>query len=321
TPSDGEGYFIFQNLATDPSFSYQVTVNFQSADYTSEKLTFREGEISKFVGTNVYDSTTDVSKIKVSMAHSLVYAENESLEVLEFYLIVNESDKTYIGQGVAAPGGKTETLKFSMPDGVTAMQPMSGLRESRIFKTDAGFIDTMPVLPGPMEVVFSYVIENKSPKYTFSRDIHYPTKSYQFLVQSNISNIESDELTNEGIMEQQGNSFKRFSAKDLIPGEKVVARFSGLPRSGGTNRLQWVISTMAILIAGGAAVYLFRRRRPQPVPAAAAVPELAEDRLLIEIAGLDDDFEAGVIPEEIYRKLREEKKALLIKLRQRPGKV
>ena len=59
-----------------------------------------------------------------------------------------------------------------------------------------------------------------------------------------------------------------------------------------------------------------RKERLQPVNLEDSIDQ-SKQKLFVELAELDDDFEDGRIPEETYRKLRAEKKAQLIALMQR----
>ena len=60
---------------------------------------------------------------------------------------------------------------------------------------------------------------------------------------------------------------------------------------------------------------MMKKRNPQPVSLESS-PEQLKRRLLLDIAGLDDDFESGKIEKETYTKLRAERKLQLIGLMQ-----
>jgi hypothetical protein len=73
---------------------------------------------------------------------------------------------------------------------------------------------------------------------------------------------------------------------------------------------------LVVLGTGFGLVYLIRRRRLQPVSSEDGL-EQQRQRLLVELAHLDDDFEAGKIPEKSYRRLRSARKTQLVELMQR----
>ncbi len=313
TIADAEGNFVFDGLSTEPEYSYEATLNYQQADYTSDWLNFDSGETSKSTEVIVYDSTTSDEVLTVMTSHTIVYVEPESLRITEYYLFVNESDKTYIGlENPSAPEIK-ETLRFYLPEDATALQPEFGLMECCIYGSADGFTDSMPVLPGGREVAYSYMIDNNSGTYTFSKNINYNIKNYDFLVQGGGITVNSDRLTAGEPIDIEGTPFTHLSGTDFLPGDTLVVQISGLPETGSQGVLLWVFLVLAVL--GGAFVLnrLLRGRRPQPVKVKDSHKQ-KKQRLLVEIAQLDDDFENGKISEEVYRKLRTEKKARLIAL-------
>lgn len=313
TIADAEGNFVFDGLSTEQDYSYEATLNYQEADYASDWISFDSGETSKSTEVIVYDSTTSDEVLTVMTSHTIVYIEPESLRITEYYLFVNESDKTYIGlEKPSAPEIK-ETLRFNLPEDATALQPEFGLMECCIYGNADGFIDSMPVLPGGREVAYSYMVDNNSGTYTFSKNINYNIKSYDFLVQGGGITVNSDRLTAGEPIDIEGILFTHLSGTDFLPGDTLVAELSGLPETGNQGVLLWVFLVLAVLGGAFGLNRFFRGRRPQPVKVKDS-HEQKKQRLLVEIAQMDDDFENGKISEEVYRKLRTEKKAQLIAL-------
>jgi len=310
--TDAEGKFVFDGLSTEPGYSYQVTLTFQEADYYSEWLNFDEGETTKSTEVIVYDSTTSDEAIKVATAHTVIYVEQGSLWVEEYFLFVNEADRTYIGSKEITAEGTKETLRFSLPKGATELQPGIGLMECCIYNSEEGFVDSMSILPGGKEVAYSYKVDYSSGAYTFSRRVNYPTANFDLLVQGEGIKVASDQLTIEEPLSIEGILFNHLSGKELAPGSTLVVHLSGLPQTNNQGAVKWVVLTLIVLGAGFGFVYLMRKGRVQPVS-----PDQIRQRLLVEIAQLDDDFEAGKIPEAVYRRLRAETKAQLLKLMQR----
>ena len=314
TKTDAEGRFVFDGLPTGPGYGYQAKLDFHGVEYNSEWLIFDEGGIVKPVEITVYDSTTSDEAIKVAISHMIVYIEPGVLLVKEFYLFVNEADRTYIGLREVDADTK-ETLRFSLPDEATELQPTSGLMECCIYASDDGFIDTMPILPGPKEVAYSYKVNYDSGAHTFSRRVNYPTDSFNFLVQGEGIEVATDQLTAEEPLNIDGTWFNHSSGGDFTSGDTLVAQLSGLPETANQGTLTWVALMLAVLTGSFGFGYLLKRRRLQPVSTKDS-PDQKINKLLVELARLDDDFENGKIKEEIYRELRTAKKTQLIELMQ-----
>jgi peptidylprolyl isomerase len=100
-----------------------------------------------------------------------------------------------------------------------------------------------------------------------------------------------------------------FNIELVAIGENLAA--GGSARQTGLS--WWLLAPVALALAASLAfVYVRSRRRP-----ARGSPARRSERLLAEIAHLDDDFEGGKIAKQTYRKVRAQKKARLVKLMQR----
>ena len=191
--TDAAGKFVFDSLSTEAGYSYQLTLTYQQAEYSSDRLSFDNGETTKFTGVTVYDSTTSDEAIKVTTAHTVIHIEQDSLRVTEYFLFVNEADRTYIGSKESTIEGARETLRFSLPAEATEFQLGYGLMECCIAGSEDGFVDTMPVQPGGQEVVYTYKVNYNSGAYTLSRNVNYPTANYDLLVQGKDSKVVNDQ--------------------------------------------------------------------------------------------------------------------------------
>jgi hypothetical protein len=313
TKTDAEGRFVFDGLSTEPGHSYQIELTFQEAEYPGEWLSFEEGETTKSTEFIVYDSTTSDTAIKLGIVHTIIYVGQGSLRIEEWHQFSNESLYTYIGSAVAE--GARQTLQFSLPNEATGVELSYGLMECCVVGSGEGFADSMPVFPGEKWVVYSYAVDYSSGAYTLSQKMNYPTVSYEFLVQGTDVSVSSDQLTAGEPAELDGILFNHFSGQALAADEVVVARLSGLPQAENQLAIWWVV--LALIVLGGGFGLVYRRRRDKLQPVA---PEDSLDqkrqRLLIELAKLDDDFADGKIPEETYHRLRAESKTQLVALTQ-----
>jgi hypothetical protein len=311
--TDAEGNFVFNGLSTEPEYGYELTLEYQEAEYFGERLSFDSEEAIKSTEIVVYDSTTNDEAVTVMMSHTIIYVEPENLRIIEYYLFVNESDKTYIGMESPSIAGVREALTFSLPREAIELSPGFGLMECCIYGSEDGFTDSMPVVPGGREVAYSYLLNNTSGKYTFSKNIDYNIKSYDILVQGTGITVSSNRLTAGEPLDIEGTPFTLHSGTDFAPGEIMVAQISGLPDTGSQGILLWVFLALGVLVGAFVFNRLLRGRRPQPAKVKES-PEQIKQRLLVEIARLNDDFENGKISEEVYGNLRAEKKAKLIAL-------
>ena len=76
------------------------------------------------------------------------------------------------------------------------------------------------------------------------------------------------------------------------------------------------MESLGVLAGGFGFSYLLRKRRLEQVTPEDSLLQ-GRHKLLVDLARLDDDFESGEITEEVYRRLRAERKAQLVELMQR----
>lgn len=323
--SDDQGAFTFEGVATDAAYSYQIKLAFLGADYTSDPIAFKSGETSQSVMMKVYETTPTDEAIKVSIEHTVIFPATDGLQIEKYYMFTNESDRAFIGGKEIAPD-KKETLRFALPQGAVQPQYLAGLMECCVYNNSGGFVDTMAVTPGTREIAYAFKLDYGAAQRSLADQVKYPTKRYEVLVRGEGIQISSAQLTNAGPTNINGVQYQRLSGSGLNPDDAVTLQIAGLPQKE-SGVAPWLIPTVLVLIGATGVLYWLRRRQPQPVPARAgagaasgtaprSAASLAQrkQKLLMEMARLDDDFEAGRIAEEAYRRSRAQKKAELVGL-------
>ncbi|MFC2014765.1 hypothetical protein ACFLUP_02095 [Chloroflexota bacterium] len=315
TTSNAEGKFVFEGLSSEPGYSYELSLTFQEVEYFSELITFEEGDSVKPIELSVYDSTTNEATIKVLMAYSIIRVEPDILHVTEHYMFVNETDRTYIGSTRVDDEGGRETLKLFLPPEANEIALEYGLIQGHVVISEDALIDTMAVLPGGKEVLYSYDVNFDSGAYKLTRGVNYPISAYALLVEGENAKVISDRLSAEEPVEVDGTLFSYYSSKELLPGNTLEAQLSNLLGNNNQGAIIWILAGVIVLGIGFSFAFLTKKRNLQIV-SREDNPEEVKQRFLIQLAQLDDDFESGKIAEEDYKRLRAEGKIYLVELMQ-----
>ncbi|MBI4295669.1 MAG: hypothetical protein HY667_00985 [Chloroflexi bacterium] len=316
-----DGKFTFTGLATDAGNSYQVTLTYQGAEYTGDKVAFGKDETKKTVEVTVWDSTSKDDAIRLQAGHTVITPQEGTLLVQEYFVFVNNSDRTYIGPKDPSNAELVPTLRFSLPKGASNLQ-YEGLMQCCVVNIENGIADSMAVMPGQKEVMLEYQVPYKSTGYQFTQKVNHPLDTYNFLVQGESVSVTASKLTKEQPVNFQGKLFNYFTGEDIAKGDLLVVDLAGLPKSSSVGLvIAWMGGALAVLAGGFFVAYQRRTRKAEPVAVASAGPPEASSRkrqrLLSDIARLDDEFEAGLISQEVYKKQRAEKKAQLVELMRR----
>ena len=309
TTSDGDGWFRFEGLATEPDRSYRFQLEYEGIVYGAVSG-FPADETLLRVAATVYETTASDSNIAVDRHHVIVDFAAGGALFQELYIFNNTGDKIYVGEEGA-------TLRFSLPDGAADVAFSNAEIAAHFVETDGGLASVRPVMPGQGEVMYSYDLPYDGTALTVSRRVIYPTSSVDLLVANTGVQAESPQMVYRGLSGGDETAYQHFSAEDL-PGDAVVElRLSGSPQGAGVPALErplWsrglqevgpaIALVMGLLGALLAFALMRRGRSSEPVAEGEVDATSQRGELLHLIADLDDAFVEGHLDEESYHQLR-----------------
>lgn len=314
--SDDQGNFIFDNLTWDRS--YAVTVDFQGAQYSTDKMVFFPNEDNKILTLPIFEPTLEEENITVLESHLIVQSEGEILSVADLSLFNNSGDKIFVG-GNELEDGRKESLRFSTPKEARSVNFIHGINPDDIVQTPYGFADTTSIMPGEKRVVYAYELPAESGTTNFEKTIEYPTDSFLLLVSDPQRTVEVEGLTGGETKEIRGQNYQQWTATELKPGHKIIVKLTGPTVS--PDYIKWGALGVVLLIVIAGIIYSIiskKESREDQITEKTSDMDSTRTALIKEIAFLDDSFEAGQIEEAEYKKLRKEKFEELKKHTRRP---
>jgi hypothetical protein len=309
TTSDGEGWFRFEGLATEPDRSYRFQLEYEGIVYGAVSG-FPADDTLLHVAATVYETTASDSNVAVDRHHVIVDFAAGGALFQELYIFNNTGDKIYVGE-------EGTTLRFSLPDGAAEVTFSDAETAAHFVETDGGLALVRPVMPGQGQVMCSYDLPYDGTALTVSRRVIYPTRSMDLLVANTGGHAESPQMVYQGLSGGEETAYLHFSAKDL-PGDAVVElRLSGSPQGAGgpalgrpswSRGLQESGPTMALAMGllGALLPFALMRWGRRSEPAAEGEVDAASQRgeLLHIIADLDDAFAEDRLDQQPYEQLR-----------------
>jgi hypothetical protein len=165
-------------------------------------------------------------------------------------------------------------------------------------------------------------------RLTFTQDVSMSTSAVVVMIPDNGVNLSGDTLQDGGLRDIQDVPYRMYSSNNLNAGDKLSFDISGNPGTGETSLISGNTSWQMIALgAGGVGLVLLgiglwlyqRNRSTSTVPAKGAetpdaeLPAGAEDAeaLMDAIIALDDQYQAGELPEDAYLQRRAELKERL----------
>ncbi len=331
--TDARGLFRYEGVPTGAGWSAVATVEYAGVAYESRLMDLSVG--TDFDGDiSTYETTADDSALHVERSHLIVEMGSGQLEATELIVLENTGDRTYVGSAEVIPGRRA-TARVPLPAGAADVTFSSEEVAAAMVRTGQGFVDTRPVAPGSHEYVFSYALSCPGPTYSLLKPVLYPTTSIDVLIAAPGAEVEAPALERYGTREASGATYLHLGGRSLNKGADVMIRFSGLGQPAANKaivasaaaapiaaaREPWwlvLLPVLALAALGPTAYAYLRHQEPglsllTPRQATAAL-EAERDRLLAQLAELDERFEAGALDQARYRREREAAREALLDL-------
>jgi hypothetical protein len=250
TETDQEGKFQFVNV--DIEYTYLVTAKYMEVDYYYP-VVFEPGDITASVEVGVCDATTSSEAIWVGLAHTIINVEEEGLLVTEFFWLVNDSDKTYVGTDWV--------LVFTLPEGATGFEAPQELLPDYQLLDNNRVTYLVPFPPGERQLTFSYgLVKPDTAEFTIPMVVDYPTESLELMVGGEDIEVSVDQLAPaEPVITSTGERFIHFWGENLPGGTVINLRLYNPSAGGGLSPV--VLGVIIAVVIIGIAVYMVRKRR------------------------------------------------------------
>ena len=319
TTTDAEGRFRFEGLDTDPALGYQPQARYQGVTYSSPPppLSFAGEQTALETTISVYETTEDDAAITLDSVHIIADSFGEVLRISEIHLFGNSGDRTYVGE---------TTVRIPLPPGAEGLSYHQGAEEERFIQEGDMLLDTAPVPPGRESSLafFSYHLMAAGGSVPLERQFAYPVGQLNILAAQPGLQIESDQLIAKGPENFQGRQYALYSATGLGPDAPLVATLipvvdeaspgggamppdhPGAAASGRGSQgvLRWLGFALAGLVLAGGVAYVTATRSQAAPPAPAWETDPQARRLLVQLADLEDDYEAGRVEADEYERRR-----------------
>lgn len=324
TTADDNGRYVFEDLDTSDGIVYATSVSWRGVLYSSGMIQIHE-TIEADSTVTVYETTTDRTLVRVSTRGIVLTNINQdtgNATFLDITGLESPDNLTFVA------GDNGRSLEFAVPRnaGQASLQPGFDFGSASI--ENAIIYATSPLRPGGATAMISYPVRYTGT--TLSMDIQqmYQTDIFRVLVPVAINGVEQNisiggsDLIDQGTDTIGGQEYHVWAAVDLGPNATIRVSMSGLPESRfQPNELKVLEPTLlaagALLAASAVTVVMIRKKRVVPVEPSiedAVTAGFVENRedLVLQLRGLQDQYESGMLEEQVYLA---ERRFLLEKLR------
>jgi mono/diheme cytochrome c family protein len=315
------GVYTFTNVYMPENRVFLAGTEYAAGTYGSDIVTVDPSNPSLDLQVTVFESTTDTSSLTTDRVHIFFdFSDPQVAQVIEVFIISNSSK-----QAIVAPTEDGTVVNFSLPEGYTNLQFQDGELGSRYVEGSQGFADRMTVNPGvgDYQVIFAFQMPYDR-KLEFVQPMSLPTSAVVIMVPESGVKVDSNLLKDSGSREFQGSTYHMYDGGSLIAGSNLEFTLTGRPSQAGSNlftagtgqnlAIGLAVFGLVLVLVG---VWLYRRNRLKPAspdvsagdaPSAldARMESLPDDEstLMDAIIALDDQFQAGNLPENAYLERR-----------------
>ncbi|MBI2855629.1 MAG: hypothetical protein HYX93_02145 [Chloroflexi bacterium] len=322
TVTDAGGRFTFGEVRSEEDFLYIISTEYAGAPYMVQGAL---SVLQEPVELAVYESTGSTETLHVR-GHTLVVNAADSrdrvMNSLELVTLENSGDRTFVPD--IARDGPMSLLRFSLPDGATALDVQSSLSGGQLIQVDVGFAISAPVPPGSHEIIYAYRSPYDGGKKSFSHSFPFGADTFRVLVLDGVGKARGPglELMEPLVLGERG--YQRLEAHDLGAGTALTVELFGLPRPSLWQRWTDIVSgkgfaRVVIPATFGLALlalmsYVLTRQNRTTVAYQGALPSGQRSELLEAMAQMDDRFQRGELEEEDYIRERQALKERLLRL-------
>lgn len=332
---DGQGGFKFDGLTAGQDYSYGVGVRYNGIQYFSPLLKLTADQANQMADLMVYEATATDPGMRIGQVHVIAeFLDAKTMRIGELIEVQNPAQRTF-----AVPDGKF-TFEMPLPPGATNVRFQDESVDSSQFRDGDTLRLNIPWVPGSRQVLLAYDLPYTN-NLRLTRAWPYPTGEVNVLVEDVGVQATGDGLQAKTPMDTpNGGRYLTLSAPSLAARQAVNVTLSGAPRvdaapsgtgagagasgqSGAaaavpTARVQAsyqdALRWLGVILAVAAVVAFLAWPRLRPVVTTGRRENLAasRERLLDQLADLDDAYALGEMRESDYVVQRADIKARLV---------
>ncbi len=255
-----DGRAVFEDLPAGQGIVAVARVKHQNMAFRSGPVALDSAAAEPAARVQVFDVSTDASKLSIGMHHVMVALRGATLEVTEFLQLSNSSDMAVTGRERDGRD-RPVVLRIMLPKGFGDLKASSYLEHEALVVTETGFYDTMAVPPGDHQVTFSYSVDVGRGATQIVKEITLPTAHLMIFWEHGQGALRGLGEPSDRLMNADGVPIEYYRRTGLKPGETLAFEITALAAKG-SDLTTWIVlaAVFAVIL-----IVALLRLRPQPV--------------------------------------------------------
>ena len=237
--ANAEGKAVFENIPEGERLAAVARAKHQDMMFAGQPVPLRPSEDGHVAAVQVFDVSTDKSKLSVETHHLIIKAQPRALEVTEYMHLRNSSDRA-VSSGERDDQNRTIVLEIKLPHGFKNLRAFSYFEDDALVITREGFYDIMAVPPGEQHVTFTYTLDVMSEILDFAKTVSLPTSEFVLFAELGQAKIQGLDRSAEQATRPSGEAMQYYKRNNLAPGEEIAFQLTGL-NVGSSALLIWIV--------------------------------------------------------------------------------
>lgn len=250
--SNAQGRFAFTGLPLGGIRVFMLSTEYGGVHYGSDRIVLTPDSPVRSLDLVVYERARDRAGVRATVAFAVVDIAPGGIRVSAIQRFENPTDRTV----VPTP---EDPLVFALPPRAEAVTFLAGWHAPRL--ADGKLTDTIPVLPGPLQVAYAFGIEARGPDLTLPWRLPYGASDVEILIQDVGVRVHGEGLHAAGTVAGPHGRYLRWSGGPVPSGAQVAVHLEGVPVSQRALPAL-VVAALAVALGGG---LVWALRRPRTV--------------------------------------------------------
>jgi len=253
---DSEGKAVFKNVPTGANVTALPRVQHQNMMFNGHPIALKTGQTAFNGHVEVFEVSTDKSKLSVAIHHFIIKVEADSIRITEYMQLDNSSDMAITSEEKDT-NDKTIVVEVMLPEGFKNLVCSRYFQENALVITKNSFYDTMAIPPGQYDAEFSYSLEIDSETIDIIKKISLPTSEFMVFSLLDKGRLKGIGDSKGEVKLADGSSAEYFSFQELKAGDQIKFQVVGFNVKKSNSN---VVITLSVVFAFIALLVIWRLR-------------------------------------------------------------
>jgi hypothetical protein len=224
---DSQGKAVFENVPTGSDFAALPNVKHKDMMFNGHPVALIPGQTEFNGHVEVFEVSTDKSKLSVVTHHFIIKQQADSLGITEYMRLENSSDMAIISDQ-KDENNRNKVLEVKLPKGFKNLICLRYFHENALVISKSGFYDTMAIPPGQFDAEFSYSLPIDSEKIDITKTISLPTSDFMVFSLLGKGRVKGLGDSKGQINFADGSAAEYFNLPVIKAGQQVKFQLTGL---------------------------------------------------------------------------------------------